>query len=481
MPKLLRVLIVEDSEDDAFFTMQELARGGFDPEFERVETLSALDAALDRQVWDVIISDHSMPGFTSFQALELIKQRQCDIPFIVVSGVIGEDMAVKAMKAGASDYVMKSALARLVPSIERELIEASNRRIRRQAEKALRRSQYDLNDFFENAPFGLHWAAPDGTILRANATELKMLGYGQHEYLGHSVAEFFVDPCAAEDALQQLRGEEPLHDYAAQLRCADGTIKDVLINANALWDDGKFIRSRWFILDVTDRKQYVQVSAYLGAIVESSEDAIIGTDLKGNIVSWNTGAARIYGYTAAEARGRPIHMLTPPSRPDESPEVFAQIMAGEHVDRYETFHLRHDGQVIPVSVTRSPIKDSKGNIIGVSAMERDITKRKREEQERLTLIEELSKALASAKTLRGLLPICASCKKIRDDRGYWNQLESYIAEHTEAEFTHGICPDCQSQLESELETELAEQNFDFSAIFRYPRSWLAALLPRLPF
>ena len=117
MPKLLRVLIIEDSEDDAFFTVQELARGGFDPEFERVDTLSSLDAALDRQVWDVIISDHSLPGFTSFQALALVKNRQRDIPFIIVSGVIGEEMAVKAMKAGASDYFMKGSLAgRFCPS-----------------------------------------------------------------------------------------------------------------------------------------------------------------------------------------------------------------------------------------------------------------------------------------------------------------------------------------------------------------------------
>jgi DNA-binding NtrC family response regulator len=200
MPKLLRALVVEDSEDDAFFTVQELARGGFEPEFVRVDTVAGLESALDRQAWDVVISDHSLPGFTSLQALELLKRRQYDIPFIIVSGVIGEETAVKAMKAGASDYVMKSALARLVPSIERELIEAANRRIRRQAEKALRRSQYDLNDFFENAPMSLHWAAPDGTILRVNAAGLNLLGYHQQEYMGQSVARFFVDPRLAGNA-----------------------------------------------------------------------------------------------------------------------------------------------------------------------------------------------------------------------------------------------------------------------------------------
>ncbi len=453
MPKLLRALIIEDSEDDMFFTVQELTRGGFDLAFERIDTLAGLDAALDRAAWDVIISDHSLPGFTSLQALERIKSRQLDIPFIIVSGVIGEEVAVKAMKAGANDYVMKSALARLVPSLERELLEASNRRIRRQAEKALRRSQHDLDDFFENAPLSLHWAAPDGTILRANTTELEMLGYSQREYLGRSIAEFFVDKRLAETAIRQLRGGETLHEFEAQMRGKDGAIHNVLINANGLWDDDKFIRSRWFTVDVTDRKQFEQASAFLGAVVESSEDAIIGTDLTGNIVSWNNGAAQMYGYTAAEVKGRPIHILTPPARPEESPESFSQILSQRQVARYETFHLRQDGKMIPVSVTRSPMKDSQGRIIGVSAIERNIQQRKQEERERLFLIQELSRTLANIKVLRGLLPICSSCKKIRDDHGYWNQLESYLAEHTEAEFTHGICPECKAKVQSELKSE----------------------------
>lgn len=455
MSQLLRALFVEDSEDDMFFAVQELTRGGFDPECERVESLAALDAALNRQVWDVIISDHSLPGFNSFQALDLVKQRQFDIPFIIVSGVIGEETAVKAMKAGAADYVMKSNLSRLAPSIERELIESSNRRIRRQAEKALRRSQYDLNDFFENAPLSLHWSAPDGTILRVNAAGLKMLGYGQGEYLGQNVADFFVDRVQAEDVLVKLRGGEVLTDFPAQLRCKDGSIREARINANALWDEGKFVRSRWFILDVTEREQFEAATAYLGAIVESSEDAIIGVDLDGRIVSWNSGAERTYGYTADEAKGKSIRMLIPASRPEESPHNLTEFLHRPHIDRYETFHTRKDGQLVPVSVTRSPIKDSQGKTIGSSSIERDITLRKQEEQERLFLIQELSRALANVKTLRGLLPICSSCKKIRDDHGYWTQLEAYISDHSEAEFTHGICPDCTAQMRADLEKELA--------------------------
>ena len=90
----------------------------------------------------------------------------------------------------------------------------------------------------------------------------------------------------------------------------------------------------------------------------------------------------------------------------------------------------------------SPIKNAVGAVIGISSIERDITARRGEEAERLKLIHELTGALGNIKTLKGLLPICSSCKKIRDDKGYWQKVESYISEHTEAEFTHGICPDC---------------------------------------
>jgi PAS domain S-box-containing protein len=265
MPKQLRVLMVEDCEDDMFFALQELKRGGLHPEYERVDTLPALTAALDRQPWDVILCDHSLPGFTSFHALELLKHRQYDIPFIILSGVIGEETAVQAVKAGANDYVMKSAMSRLVPAVEREIREAANRRVGRQVEKALRRSQYELNDFFENAPFGLHWAGPDGVILRVNAAELEMLGYEPREFLGHNILEFFVDPDAAGASLQRLNDGKVIKDYETLFRCKNGTIKEVGVNANVHWDDDKFIRSRWFVQDITERRKYQRVVAMQAA------------------------------------------------------------------------------------------------------------------------------------------------------------------------------------------------------------------------
>ena len=140
MSKPFRVLIVEDSEDDALLLLRELRRGGFEPEFQRVETAAAMTTALTDGEWDLVISDYSMPYVSGIAALEVLKKSGLDIPFIVVSGTIGEDLAVAAMKAGAHDYIMKGNLQRLIPSIERELREAESRRQRTHAEDAARRN-----------------------------------------------------------------------------------------------------------------------------------------------------------------------------------------------------------------------------------------------------------------------------------------------------------------------------------------------------
>jgi len=456
MNKPLRVLLIEDSEDDAGFVLHELRKGGFEPTSERADTAREVESALDRQEWDLIISDHSMPGFGSLDALQLLKDKGLDIPFIIVSGTIGEETAVRAMKAGASDFVMKGHLARLVPSIERELREAWSRRARRRAEEALRRGQQELTDFFEHAAVGLHWEGPEGTILRVNQAELDMFGYTRDEYLGHRLSEFCVDEGVADDILKRLHGGETLDNYEARIRCKNGAVRDVLVNSNVLWDGGKFIHSRCFTRDVTERKRGEEAMAYLAAIVESSDDAIIGKTLDGTILSWNAGAERMYGYKAEEVKGQSISILVPPYRPEESREMLARVEAGHPTERFETVRLRKDGKAIDVSLTLSPIRDSAGKVIGVSAIERDITALKREEEERLKLIDELTMALASIRTLRGLLPICASCKKIRDDRGYWQKVESYISQHSEAEFTHGICPDCLTRLYPEYALERSE-------------------------
>ncbi len=115
----LRVLIVEDSEDDAALIVRELQRGGFDVSHQRVDTATVMNTALETQEWDLVVSDYSMPGFSGEEALKILRTKSLDIPFIYVSGTLGEETAVDALKAGAQDYVVKGKLKRLVPAIDR--------------------------------------------------------------------------------------------------------------------------------------------------------------------------------------------------------------------------------------------------------------------------------------------------------------------------------------------------------------------------
>src|SRR5215216_4020108 len=147
--KPLKVLIVEDSEDDAALLLLHLARAGYDVQHERVQAAETLRNALAAKKWEIIISDFQMPNFTGLEALHVLHESELDIPFILISGTIGEETAVQAMLAGVNDYMMKDKLARLVPAIERELQEAKNRHARRQAEEALRANEDHYRDLVE--------------------------------------------------------------------------------------------------------------------------------------------------------------------------------------------------------------------------------------------------------------------------------------------------------------------------------------------
>ena len=143
MSKLLRVLIVEDSEDDAELLAIELERGGYQPIYQRVETQLGMQAALDEKTsWDIVLADYALPHFSAIAALNVLKNHKLDLPFIIVSGKIGEDTAIAAMKAGAHDYLLKGKLARLVPAVERELREAIVRQEHRQAQERLKYLAY---------------------------------------------------------------------------------------------------------------------------------------------------------------------------------------------------------------------------------------------------------------------------------------------------------------------------------------------------
>lgn len=251
----LRVLLIEDNEDDAQLTLRELRKGGYDPVHERVDTPLALDAALDRQKWDVVISDYVMPRFSAPAALAIMTSTGLDLPFIIVSGAIGEETAVAAMRAGAHDFVSKGNLTRLVPAVNRELREAEMRRERRRAETALRESEERyrrLVEFFPDAVLVIR----DGIITFANPAAAAIAGIPQERLVGRRVLDF-VSPEYRDASARRMRQAadeaQPAPPAEIRIRHADGSLVDVeSVIVPLSYDDGPALQV--VFRDITARK-----------------------------------------------------------------------------------------------------------------------------------------------------------------------------------------------------------------------------------
>ncbi len=212
-------------------------------------------------------------------------------------------------------------------------------------------------------------------------------------------------------------------------------------------------------IDISDRKE-AEVAAresaeHLRSLLNAAPEAILTADRSGRIRNVNPAAEEIFGYEPEELIGRPFTLLFPERFRDENRRVFEELAADDRdtaLAPRPMRGLRKCGEEFPAEV--SVAEHTAGDDYRVTAIVRDVTRRRRLEAEREALIEELRTALTEVRTLRGILPICSSCKKIRDDTGYWHRVESYVRSHTDAELTHGICPDCSRALYGELDEEL---------------------------
>src|SRR5262245_25562914 len=176
MGRPLRALIIEDSESDFSLLGLALRKAGFDPTMDRVETGEGMIAALERAPWDVVLSDYRLPRFTGVEALQILQARDIDVPFILISGTLGEEQAVAVVKAGAHDYFLKGSLSRLGVAIDRELREAAARREHRRAQEAFRRSEERYRTLAEAAHDGIFIFDRRGRVEYANVAQARRLG-----------------------------------------------------------------------------------------------------------------------------------------------------------------------------------------------------------------------------------------------------------------------------------------------------------------
>ena len=206
---------------------------------------------------------------------------------------------------------------------------------------------------------------------------------------------------------------------------------------------------------VTERRHaednMLEIKEKYRAILESIEEAYFEVDLKGNFTFFNDSLSAILGYSQEELKGMNNRDYMPPETAKEIYNLFNEIYrTGKPIRKYGYEVIRKDGSQGFHELFASLIRDRNGKPIGFRGIAHDITERKLAENEREKLINELQDALAEVKKLSGLLPICSSCKKVRDDDGYWHQVEVYIRDHSEVEFSHGLCPECAKKLYPEI-------------------------------
>ena len=252
------------------------------------------------------------------------------------------------------------------------------------------------DEILQAVPAALYTTDADGRITFYNEAAAELWGFhpplGTSEFCG-SWKLYWPDgtplPHAECPMAMTLKQRRPVRGMEAVAERPDGTRVPFIPYPTPLFDaSGKLIGAVNMLLDITERRQAEQRIRdsearyrYLAAIVESSEDGILSKDLNSIIMSWNEGAERLFGYTAEEAIGKPVTMLIPMERHDEEPAILARIRRGERVDHYETIRQRKDGSMIDISLTISPVRDQDGTIIGASKIARDITERRRAEQQ----------------------------------------------------------------------------------------------------
>ncbi|MCA1641976.1 MAG: PAS domain S-box protein [Acidobacteria bacterium] len=262
---------------------------------------------------------------------------------------------------------------------------------RKRAEEALRISETRFRTLVEQSPLSKQLLSTDGRTIEVNRAWEKLWGVTLADLPGYNILE--DEQLAAKGVTPYIRRaiageatEVPEISYVPDRGEFAGQERWVRARVYPVKDEAGVVREVVLVHeDVTERRRAAASLHQFAAIVENSDDAIISKNLDGTILSWNPGAERLYGYTAAEAIGRSVTMLIPPDRPNEEPLIIEQIRRGEPVDHYETVRMRKDGMLANVSITVSPLKDADGRITGASNIARDITERRRAEDEKLRL------------------------------------------------------------------------------------------------
>jgi len=393
---------VQDTVDDTLLCLRGLRHAGFRPTYERVATAAEFEAALQRQGWDLIVSEYRLPNFTALAALALCRTNGWDIPFIIVSDVLDADSAVAAMKAGADDCVSKAAPGRFVSAVEEALVRAERRTEQRRIEAGLRESELLFRKIFEEGPLGVVLGDLDGRIILANARACHMLGYDHPDQLvGLSMRDVYHVE-GLDDALRNMRlliyGQAEVVRIERPFVRRDKSILWGHMTATVMRDkDGGPMCLLGMVEDVSawhrTQVELQEAEERYRAIFEQAGDAIVLLDPQtGRVVACNEQTSHNLGYTHEELMKLRVMDVEVDESEAETLQHLRNISERGH-DSFSTRHRRKDGGIRDVWVNaRTVTLRGKQTVLAVL---RDITDLKRKENElraAVTRLEDLDKA-----------------------------------------------------------------------------------------
>ncbi|MBL7033397.1 MAG: PAS domain S-box protein [Candidatus Delongbacteria bacterium] len=378
----LRVLIIEDVEEDAIQMMLELHRGGYDPEYLRVETAEEMSRALQEQEWDLILADFQLPDFSGPGALKLYKESGLPIPFIVVSGRLSEEAAVDSLKGGAHDFINKHNLARFVPAVKRELADSDLKRERAHMKKALFESETMFETLMDAMSEGV-CIVKDHCFINANPSLEKILGVEKGTLVGRTNRDFLK---YNKGEIRALR-EKQLQDggtgsYELEISRPDGEKRQILLTETPIPTEDEQDK-RIFIVayDITERKLMEERTrdseARFRDVALSTSDWVWEVDLECRYTYCSDKVVDLLGYTAEEILGRTPFDLMPADEVAPLTKIFNQSAAGKRpIKDLENRSITKDGREIVLLTNAVPMLDEQGELLGYRGLDKDITQRK---------------------------------------------------------------------------------------------------------
>ncbi len=385
--KQIRVLIVEDSKSDEELLLLKLTRAGYQVQSERVESAEHLKTALTQKNWDVILSDYEMPSFNGLEAHRILRESGFDIPFIIVSGSIGEDIAVQAMLAGVNDYLMKDNLARLIPAIERELQSAKVRQKQRATQNALNRSAKRYRNLFEEAGDAIYTIDLTGKFTSINKKGAALIGKTQDKILQSN----FDDYLYLEDVNkirkqreQKTKGLISEMRYEVRLKTESDDKKIVEINSRLIYKDDKPFEIEGIARDITERKKLEndlrESEKRLNLALSAAKMGVWEWNIEINDIYWSPECYSIIGVADFDGTFEHFQKILYPEDGERLMQIVGEAIEARKIYNAEFRSINDLGEIVWLSNHGIAEYDEDGNPLRLIGTVRNVTKRKNLEQ-----------------------------------------------------------------------------------------------------